>query len=123
MRKIVDILLVVSLLAAFGYLLYAAHRDGSLFGMPTATYTATPRPTRTSTYTPKPTSTATATSTSTPTPTRTATPTVTETPTATPTQTPEVSPTPSTPTPVTQVAAILRNVASSVHPSTESGRE
>ena len=79
MKKLVDFVLVLILVAAVGYMVYLARNDGSLFGTPTPTMTSTAapslRPSRT------------------PTPSITSTPARTSTPTATPTQTSSPSPT------------------------------
>ncbi len=82
MKKLVDFVLVLVLVAAVGYMVYLSRNDGSLFGTPTPTATSTPTLVPSRTPTPSITSTPTRTSSPTPTPTRTPT----ATPTAKPTQ-------------------------------------
>jgi hypothetical protein len=111
-RKFVDFLLVMPLLAAVGYLIYAARGDGPLLAPPTATGTPTSAPSVTATVTSSPTLTPTITATATHTETWTPLPSATSTP-VTPTESlspespagsPEDTPPPATPVPGTVVA-------------------
>ncbi len=99
MKKLLDSVLVLILVAAVGYLIYQANRDGTLFGTPSPTPTAT----ATLTVTPRPTLKPTITSTSTRTPTATVTPTATRTSTLAPS--PQSEPLKGTPAATSTLAA------------------
>jgi hypothetical protein len=88
MKKFVDLLLIVLLLAALGFVFYTAQRDGGLFVIQIATTTPSPTNTASPTATPRPTLTPTASFTPTPTASATLTPTETFTSTPVPTDTP-----------------------------------
>lgn len=72
MRKLLDLLLLIPLLAGLSYVIYTTQRQGSLFTVPTPTYTPSLTPSLTATPSPSATLTPTATSSKTPTMTITA---------------------------------------------------
>ena len=92
MRKVIDVLLVIILLGALGYIAYSSRGSGFLFGTSTPSSTATPLPTLSATPTDTPTDTPTASVTPSPTPSLTPTASRTPTPTSTPTLASTASP-------------------------------